>query len=124
MDSGSARRPAGQQITSPPGLPGRSYTQYNGFAMPVTYMDGTCLTATNYGNNYQPSKMYRAPFPQAENPIRPAPHTSRRSSSIEYVHSNSVFTSTMPKITGNYVIHPDWISERSTVRRSKSLLKL
>lgn len=42
----------------------------------------------------------------------------------DYVHEQSMFMSTTPRCVGHFVIHPDWVSERSALRRSKSMIQL
>ncbi|GFR93821.1 hypothetical protein ElyMa_004387000 [Elysia marginata] len=114
---------------NPPGRPGRSYTHYNGFAMPVTYVGALDLQAPNFtyatGNNQRTVQNYTVygPPPREHRPMpRHISNKSRKSSDDDYVHNHSIFTGTYPSVAGYYIIHPDWVSERASMRRSKSLL--
>lgn len=109
----------------PPGMPGRSYTHYQGFHMPVSYMGALDLQAPNYTyatGQQRPINNYTVygPPPKETRPMHR--HNNRRSSSKDYVHNHSIFTSTMPNVSGYYIIHPDWVSERFQLRRAKSLM--
>lgn len=42
----------------------------------------------------------------------------------DYVHEQSMFMSTTPRCVGHFVIHPDWVSERTALRRSKSMIQI
>ncbi|XP_045215990.2 uncharacterized protein LOC123566164 isoform X2 [Mercenaria mercenaria] len=42
----------------------------------------------------------------------------------DYVHERSMFMTTTPNCVGHFIIHPDWVSERSSLRRSKSMLQM
>ncbi|GFN86807.1 hypothetical protein PoB_001331300 [Plakobranchus ocellatus] len=113
---------------NPPGRPGRSYTHYNGFAMPVTYVGALDLQAPNFtyatGNHQRTVQNYTVygPPPREHRPMHRHLSKSRKSSDDDYVHNHSIFTSTYPSVAGYYIIHPDWVSERSSMRRAKSLL--
>ncbi|XP_052279869.1 uncharacterized protein LOC127877729 isoform X1 [Dreissena polymorpha] len=41
----------------------------------------------------------------------------------DYVHESSMFMSTTPACSGHFIIHPDWVSERSALRRSNSMIQ-
>ncbi|KAK3790505.1 hypothetical protein RRG08_060555 [Elysia crispata] len=114
---------------NPPGRPGRSYTHYNGFAMPVTYVGALDLQAPNFtyatGNHQRTVQNYTVygPPPREHRPMhRHISNKPRQSSDEDYVHNHSIFTGTYPSVAGYYIIHPDWVSERASMRRSKSLL--
>uniref|UniRef100_A0A2C9KTW7 Uncharacterized protein n=1 Tax=Biomphalaria glabrata TaxID=6526 RepID=A0A2C9KTW7_BIOGL len=118
----------GRQASEVPIRPVRSYTQYNGFSMPVTFLDGSYLTATSYGQEGEATlrgtkPVSRARPQQFENTSLPQ-LSPRHQVTTHYVHNHGVFTSTMPRITGNYVIHPDWVSEKPRLRRTRSLRQL
>jgi len=119
----SPRKQAG-----PPGIPGRSYTHYQGYGMPVhSYMGALDLQAPNftYATGQQRPIANYAVYGPPQRPVERRPmhkHKSRTSTSDDYVHNHATFASTTPNVTGYYVIHPDWVSERSSLRRSKSLL--
>lgn len=51
---------------------------------------------------------------------------NRRSAAAtdDYVHERSMFMTTTPQCVGHFIIHPDWVSERSSLRRSKSMLQM
>ncbi|KAI8792870.1 hypothetical protein BgiBS90_005859 [Biomphalaria glabrata] len=96
--------------------------------MPVTFLDGSYLTATSYGQEGEATlrgtKPVSRPRPQQfENTSLPQ-LSPRHQVTTHYVHDHGVFTSTMPRITGNYVIHPDWVSEKPRLRRTRSLRQL
>ncbi|WAR00895.1 hypothetical protein MAR_025267 [Mya arenaria] len=40
----------------------------------------------------------------------------------DYVHEQSMFMRTNPSCSGHFIIHPDWVSERSGLRRSNSMI--
>jgi len=120
----SPRRQAG-----PPGMPGRSYTHHRGYRVPVSYVGALDLQAPNY--NYSTGHQYPisnytvyGPPPRESRPMHKHQSNSKRSSTDEYVHDHSVFTTTNQSVSGYYIIHPDWVSERSAMRRSRSLMNL
>ncbi|XP_046377067.1 uncharacterized protein LOC124149487 isoform X2 [Haliotis rufescens] len=60
-------------------------------------------------------------YPQSARESRPMGRYRRRASfSKDYVHDLSCFQSTQPMVTGHFIIHPDWVSERMTPRRKQT----
>lgn len=55
-------------------------------------------------------------------PLHMRKSNRRASFSDEYVHERSMFMSTTPSCSGHFIIHPDWVSERSGLRRSNSMI--
>lgn len=55
------------------------------------------------------------------------PFTTRQPRKValgeEYVHQHSMFMLTTPRCTGHFIIHPDWVSERSGMKRSRSFIQ-
>lgn len=41
----------------------------------------------------------------------------------QYEHQFSTFTLTTPRCSGHFIIHPDWVSENSGMRRSRSFIQ-
>jgi len=127
MEQAIARSLSPRRRAQPNGLQGNSYTHYNGYAMPVNYLSALDLQAPNFsyatGHQY-PIANYSVygPPPRESRPMHK--HKSRRSSDKDYVHNHSMFTSTIPQVTGYYIIHPDWVSERASLRRTNSMMAL
>ncbi|KAL4227859.1 hypothetical protein ACF0H5_013297 [Mactra antiquata] len=48
----------------------------------------------------------------------------RTASTDDYVHDQSMFMTTTPRCVGHFIIHPDWVSERGGLKRSKSMIQL
>ncbi|KAL3865424.1 hypothetical protein ACJMK2_042814 [Sinanodonta woodiana] len=43
--------------------------------------------------------------------------------SDDYVHELSMFMTTQPRVSGHFIIHPDWVSERMGLRRSHTMFE-
>jgi len=113
----SPRKPASSQP--------RPYTQFKGYGMPVTNVGALDLQAPNFTyatGQHRPVNNYTVygPPPPERRPMHQ--HQSRKGSSDDYLHNHSIFASTNPGSRGYYIINPDWVSERFSMRRAKSLL--
>ena len=45
---------------------------------------------------------------------------------VKKEHYNPIFSLqlTTPRCTGHFIIHPDWVSEKGGIRRSKSFIQM
>ncbi|XP_067667811.1 uncharacterized protein [Haliotis asinina] len=112
---------------------GRSLTQSEGlyFPQPENQYPTTWNPYSNGFNQMDNSGMVRhlesatpmgnyTMYPQSARESRPMGRYRRRASfSKDYVHDLSCFQSTQPMVTGHFIIHPDWVSERMTPRRQQ-----
>jgi len=65
-----------------------------------------------YGHNYSFNK-----YPLHMRTRRRFPPASD-----DYVHDQSMFMTTTPRCVGHFIIHPDWVSEKSALRRSNTMI--
>ncbi|XP_041361365.1 uncharacterized protein LOC121377443 [Gigantopelta aegis] len=104
---------------------GRAYTMDpdSMIAMPGTYYSqwNPLVTSPREGQSYYnmspPADYYQMPMPELTMLPDPRPrrrHRRRASFSQGYVHDGSCFSYTKPLVTGHFIIHPDWVSERMT----------
>ncbi|KAK3588791.1 hypothetical protein CHS0354_012003 [Potamilus streckersoni] len=49
--------------------------------------------------------------------------TKQLPKSEDYVHELSMFMTTQPRVSGHFIIHPDWVSERMSLRRSHTMFE-
>ncbi|XP_025078005.1 uncharacterized protein LOC112554443 isoform X2 [Pomacea canaliculata] len=107
----------------PPVMPGRSLSRTGNFNNSSSrFVTGSLdLHASPYNANRGFWQGFTAYSTRESRPMyRHANGLSRRGD--DYVHDQSIFFSTSPLVSGHFIIHPDWVSERSGLRRSKSLL--
>ncbi|XP_076444291.1 uncharacterized protein LOC143282512 [Babylonia areolata] len=106
---------------APPTMPGRSMTQYGGFGGGHRdYIGSLDLCAPAY-NGYRGQAPVTGRSTSRES--RPMHRHLRTAKQEEgYLHNNSIYYSTTPNVSGYFIIHPDWVSERLSMRRSQSLL--
>eukprot|EP00745_Piridium_sociabile_P039477 TRINITY_DN73847_c0_g1_i1.p1 TRINITY_DN73847_c0_g1~~TRINITY_DN73847_c0_g1_i1.p1 ORF type:complete len:152 (+),score=27.03 TRINITY_DN73847_c0_g1_i1:63-458(+) len=109
---------------APAPMPGRTMAHYGSFGNreePNRYIGALDLYASPYNAN----RGFNQGFTdyscrQQSRPMHR--HMSTAKKGEEYLHNNSIYYSTTPNVTGYFIIHPDWVSERQTLRRSQSLL--
>ncbi|XP_070204361.1 uncharacterized protein [Littorina saxatilis] len=107
-----------------PKYPGsRSLTHYGSFGNredPNPYIGGLDLHASPYNANRGFNQGITSHSSRQSRPMHR--HLRTASKGEEYLHNSSIFYSTTPMATGYFSIHPDWVSERLSLRRSQSLL--
>ncbi|XP_076465113.1 uncharacterized protein LOC143296951 [Babylonia areolata] len=119
------RRGLSPRRAAPPSIPGRSrtLTHYGSFGNreePNPYIGGLDLYASPYNANRGFNQGFTDYSTRQSRPMHR--HMRPASKCDEYLHNNSVYYSTVPNVTGHFIIHPDWVSERQSLRRSQSLL--
>jgi len=108
---------------APPRMPGRTMTHYGSFGnreQPNPYIGGLDLHASNYQANRGFNQGITSYTSREGRPMHR--HMRKCSKGEDYRHDQSTFYNTTPMATGYFIIHPDWVSERLSMRRSKSLL--
>lgn len=126
-------------VNDPP--PKDKYTKYGG-----QVVDPRSLYQQNYNPYYQPhgtgprdamhlqelsremnqsqSPAFNYNYSFNKYPLHMRKNKRTAATTDDYVHERSMFMTTTPNCVGHFIIHPDWVSERSSLRRSKSMLQL
>lgn len=107
----------------PPRLTTRSLTHYGSFGNrepPNPHIGGLDLHANPYNANRGFNQGITSYSTRESRPMHRHPRRACRED--DFRHDHSIFYSTTPNVAGNFIIHPDWVSERNALRRSHSLL--
>ncbi|KAL8570793.1 hypothetical protein ACOMHN_006943 [Nucella lapillus] len=108
---------------APPTIPrGRTMAHYGSFGNrdpPNPYIGALDMYASPYNANRGFNQGFTDYSTRQSRPMHR--HETPTKKGEEYLHNNSIYYSTTPNVTGYFVIHPDWVSERVTLRRSQSL---
>lgn len=117
------RRGLSPRRAAPARIPGRTMTHYGSFGNreePNPYIGALDLYASPYNANRGFNQGFTDYSSRQSRPMHRHVRTTQKGE--DYLHNNSVYYSTTPNVTGYFIIHPDWVSERLTLKRSQSLL--